>query len=852
MAIFEWAVFASALSATELAKACVAGLIGNRADAGAMRFAEDAVRRLAANSPPENHHVLKAMHVAFIGSLEQMLRACDPVGGAPEDNFSRKALQGFVKSPRLRKLDLEHPDLPVAELELQVRAIYGHQDAGPRARSCEYVIALVQHHTANALSPAHQDVFRQGNGRFLNWADYFDIFFAAQIKTNDNARRILMFERANELIKLASDQAALLDDCRELLDRIEEELAAFRTENLEEHRRTQELILRDKHEQALAEILSGTATATLLERYEKALAIRRQDGTSVSQTEAANFALAGERAAQSEDPRIREIAALIDQGRIVEASDRKAEIAEETILTAARELRDAAYLALPVSPAKAMEHFKRATELNPTDFSSWIELGRLRAQYEHIAAARNCFNAGLQNVSDEWDRMVLHNEFGNLLTDEGQLSEARKEYDAGLAIAERLANTEPVNVDAQRELSVSYNKLGDIEVAAGNLVIARTQYEKSFDIRERLAATEPGNAVWWRDLSVSYNKLGEVEVAMGNLAMARSRFEQGLAIGERLAVAQRGNAQLQRDLSISYEKLGQVEIAAGDLLMARSRFEQCLTIRERLAEAEPGNSGWQRDLSIGYEKLGNVETAAGNLAMARARFEAGLSIRRTLARVEPANVHWRRDLSVSFIKLGDVEMADGNLTMARTRFEESFAITERLVKAEPGNAEWQRDLSVCYNKLGDIAVATGDFAIACSQFEKSLAIRQRLVGAEPGNAEWQRDLSVSLEKLGEVEVMSGNLAQARTRFQDSMEITERLSKTEPGNAEWQRDLVISNYKLGRLAEAEANLEQALAHYRLAEQIATTLLEKWPNHPIFARDLAVVQSVIARLDGDGTG
>jgi hypothetical protein len=44
---------------------------------------------------------------------------------------------------------------------------------------------------------------------------------------------------------------------------------------------------------------------------------------------------------------------------------------------------------------------------------------------------------------------------------------------------------------------------------------------ESLAIAERLAHSDPGNAGWQRDLSVSYNKIGDVLVAQGNLPEAR-------------------------------------------------------------------------------------------------------------------------------------------------------------------------------------------------------------------------------------------------------------------------------------------------------------------------------------------
>ena len=91
-------------------------------------------------------------------------------------------------------------------------------------------------------------------------------------------------------------------------------------------------------------------------------------------------------------------------------------------------------------------------------------------------------------------------------------------------------------------------------MAQGNLPAALTSYQAGLAIMERLAKSDPGNAGWQRDLSVSYKKVGDVQVAQGNLPAALTSYQAGLAITERLAKSDPGNAGWQRDLSVSYEQ----------------------------------------------------------------------------------------------------------------------------------------------------------------------------------------------------------------------------------------------------------------------------------------------------------
>jgi tetratricopeptide (TPR) repeat protein len=301
--------------------------------------------------------------------------------------------------------------------------------------------------------------------------------------------------------------------------------------------------------------------------------------------------------------------------------------------------------------------------------------------------------------------------------------------------------------DHERDLSVSYNRIGDVLVAQGNLPEAPKSFRDGLAIADRLAQSDPGNAGWQRDLSVPYEKIGDVLVDQGNLPEALKSFCDGLAIRDRLAQADPSNAGWQRDLSVSYEKIGDVLVDQGNLPEALKSFRDGLAIRDRLAPSDPGNAGWQRDLSVSYEKIGDVLVAQGNLPEALKSFRDGLAIADRLAQSDPGNAGWQRDLSVSYNKIGDVLVDQGNLPEALKTFRDGLAIRDRLAQTDPGNAGWQRDLSVSYNKIGDVLVAQGNLPEALKLFRDGLAIRDRLAQSDPSNAGWQFDLVASHWRL---------------------------------------------------------------------------------------------------------
>ena len=74
-------------------------------------------------------------------------------------------------------------------------------------------------------------------------------------------------------------------------------------------------------------------------------------------------------------------------------------------------------------------------------------------------------------------------------------AEALQFYRGGLAIAERLAKSEPANAGWQADLSVSHDRVGDV-LKDGDAVGALKSYRDGLAIRKRLAKSDPGNISW--------------------------------------------------------------------------------------------------------------------------------------------------------------------------------------------------------------------------------------------------------------------------------------------------------------------------------------------------------------------
>jgi tetratricopeptide (TPR) repeat protein len=151
--------------------------------------------------------------------------------------------------------------------------------------------------------------------------------------------------------------------------------------------------------------------------------------------------------------------------------------------------------------------------------------------------------------------------------------------------------------------SYALTELGDVSLLVGHTAEALNSFRDGLAIADRLAKSDPGNAGWQRDLSVSFNNIGDVLVAQGNLPEALNSFRDGLAIADRLAKSDPGNAGWQRDLIVSHVKIS--EAVPGE---AKVMLTQALAIASRLRDEGrlAPRDGWMPDeLSRRLAALGN-------------------------------------------------------------------------------------------------------------------------------------------------------------------------------------------------------------------------------------------------------
>jgi hypothetical protein len=139
---------------------------------------------------------------------------------------------------------------------------------------------------------------------------------------------------------------------------------------------------------------------------------------------------------------------------------------------------------------------------------------------------------------------------GDLLQEQGALSDAAAAFHAALAIVQRLATANPSDPGMQRQIAMAHNRLSYVCSAKGDFTGAAAELETSLAIRTRMAEADPDNPQWKGELVITYEKIGDLWLRVGKPDSALRAYESAVPLLQRLTeIAPYRNRLWQSDLA---------------------------------------------------------------------------------------------------------------------------------------------------------------------------------------------------------------------------------------------------------------------------------------------------------------
>lgn len=494
--------------------------------------------------------------------------------------------------------------------------------------------------------------------------------------------------------------------------------------------------------------------------------------------------------------------------------------AEEAALAAAERRADAnrkaaeaarhiAALARPKDVTKAAKYFERATQFDPDDYQTWMDLASTSVDIGNTSQALRAYrkaSALARDAGSLSDRYWAANGQGDIVQAQGRLERALSFFEAAKNIAEEMVASDPDNLNVKRNIQVSLNRIGDVLISMGDLNGALAAFTEGRDIAEKLVASSPDYLGWNRDLSVSEERLGNVLKAQGDFDGALAFHQATYERMKRFADDDPADKDLTRFVMVTLNKIGDIRMVKSDVDGAFEAYTEAMEMARSLIEYDPGHAGWQRDMAISNERVGDIYAEREQYDEAMHHYRESFDRILPLIEADPDNADLKRIKQIRLNKIGDVQIEQGKIEEALETFIEGQEIIEALIEADPLNAEWKSDLTISYERVADTYVALKQPDEALKVYKKNLDISRELALSDPSNVNRQWGLYVALWRIAD------NTDDKVAYFEEALALLERLQaegKLAPYRYEWidttrQR---LENARAGKVSARGGNDER---------------------------------------------
>jgi protein O-GlcNAc transferase len=297
-------------------------------------------------------------------------------------------------------------------------------------------------------------------------------------------------------------------------------------------------------------------------------------------------------------------------------------------------------LAFLHDPNKALDAYRRATELEPDNPAGWNELGHRLTRLGKLDEAEAAYRRVQALGEAENDKGAVAAAYGNL----GILYWTRGNLDGAEAMFRQSLEIEEA-VGHNQGMADQYGQLGLLYQTRGDLGQAEAMYHKALDIDETLGRME--------HMSTEYGNLGVIFQIQGDLDQAEAMHLKALKIDATLG--------RKRGMATQYSNLGILYKNRGDLVRAETMSRNALGLNAAL--------NLKQGMAANYGNLGNVYLVAGDVDQAEEMFRKALAIYETLGSSEGmAGVY--RNLGVLYENRGHLDQAEAMYLQALPLFLE--------------------------------------------------------------------------------------------------------------------------------------------------------------------------------------
>jgi eukaryotic-like serine/threonine-protein kinase len=246
--------------------------------------------------------------------------------------------------------------------------------------------------------------------------------------------------------------------------------------------------------------------------------------------------------------------------------------------------------------------------------------------------------------------------------------------------------------DAQRVQMGLYRSLHFIalvESDLGDVESARRDYQRGFRILEKIVETEPRNFELKRELAAVLGNFANLSSIVKDKAEASRSYLQALEIQKELVQRDPAQVSFKNDLALTYHNLA---FLADTKQECRALLERALALRKQLVEASPGNPVFRRHLARTYESLGRNQLDLEQTQDALGSLRASRALLHQVVFEQPSTTTYQDNLAGACGILGYTLHRLGQHREAQEAYKEARTMYQRLTQSNSENTRYKEAL----------------------------------------------------------------------------------------------------------------------------------------------------------------
>ncbi len=223
----------------------------------------------------------------------------------------------------------------------------------------------------------------------------------------------------------------------------------------------------------------------------------------------------------------------------------------------------------------------------------------------------------------------------------GEVESARRDYERGFGVLEKIVRNEPKNLKLKRELAAVLGNSANLSFNAKDRAAARRAYLQALEIQKDLAQQDPADVDFKNDLALTYHNLAFLA---NDWQENQALLEQALALRKQLVATLPGNLVFRRHLARTYRVLGEEQLIRKQIPEALYSLRESRALLHQVVIDQPSNTTYQFNLADVCEFLGLTFTTLGQHREAHDAFKEARTMYQKLVQSNSENARYKASL----------------------------------------------------------------------------------------------------------------------------------------------------------------------------------------------------------------